>query len=1132
MQRVRRAATVAPLLVVALCLSSLPAAAIPMGATVALAASVPWPPSTIVVSEVQTGGSSASDEFVEIANQGAGPVDLVGLELVYSTSSGSTVTRKATWTTSTILASGQRILIVNGAGSFVGLGDGAYTGGFAATGGAVALRVVGGMVVDSVGWGDATNAFVEGTVAPAPPASSSLERRPGGPAGNASDTNDNAIDWFLSASPGPQNLGSPLVPSPGVTPSPTATASAEPTVTPTPEPTSTPTGSPESTPSPTTEPTASPTVAPTPPPTPTPEPTPSTVSIADARGQPDGAVVTIAGVLTTDLGALEAGHGAFVQDDSGGVAIYLDAAVVASLVAGTSVVVHGSVDDRFAQRTVRASEADIVATGTVPLPAPFTSSTGAAIEPVEGRRLLVTGDVTSGPDSLADGTAVTVDDGSGATRVIVTPGALAGRQLDVGSRIIAVGPLGQRDSSGTGVAGYRLFVTAVSDLVVEPPPTATPSAAPTPSQTPTPTPGPTGSPLPTPTASPTPAPSPTPATPSIAGVRGQAIGSTASVRGVVTAEVGRLGTAGLLAIADTSGGIIVKLPSGATPPARGRVVSVSGKLADPYGQIEIRPAASGITFEGTAALPAPIDVPAAGPNESTEGRVVRLTGVVVERPTKVDSGDIRVLIETASGTKVRIMADASSGLRPTSFVKGARYRMVGIAGQRATAKGALDGYRVWLRDRHDLTLLAAAPKPSPSAGQPGASNGPRPSVVSIATALRITDRDIAIDAVVTAGAKLLDSSGRRIVVQDATGAIEILIPKDTSAPSVGSRTRVAGRVGTAYGAPRLRAETLERRGSAAVPAPLRVNGPLTTAHTWRLVSIAGRVDDVSKLGERWRAEIVVGATKLVVVAQPGARIPSTALAEGRVADIVGIARPAYPSASDKRPSILPRSTADVRQRGVAPSSSPGTVSNTRTGAPTGPAARASDTVQADLVDLASLLGSVVRVGGLVVDLRSDGFMLDDGTAVGRVVLTGAASDWVGLVEPDDAINATGRVEEQVDGEPALVVDDPSALTLGSALDRLDATADPEPSPSPTLGSHADVRTAGFADPGALVPGAGAGLAGLLVVGLASVAMTVLRRRKGKRLLAERVTTRLARLTGSAGPDRGERATSLGVRRRD
>ncbi len=60
------------------------------------AAAVGWPPSTLVVSEVQTGGASASDEFVEVANQGGGPVDLAGLEVVYATATGSTVTRKAT----------------------------------------------------------------------------------------------------------------------------------------------------------------------------------------------------------------------------------------------------------------------------------------------------------------------------------------------------------------------------------------------------------------------------------------------------------------------------------------------------------------------------------------------------------------------------------------------------------------------------------------------------------------------------------------------------------------------------------------------------------------------------------------------------------------------------------------------------------------------------------------------------------------------------------------------------------------------------------------------------------------------------------------------------------------------------
>ncbi len=221
------------------------------------AAAVAWPPSTLVVSEAQTGGASASDEFVEIANQGAGAVDLAGLEVVYATSSGSTVTRKATWAASTMLEPGRRVLIANAAGSYASIADLTYTGGFAATGGALALRVVGGTAIDALGWGDATNAFVEGTAAVAPPAGSSLERAPGGAAGNGWDTNDNATDLFVQGTPSPQGLASAPVPGPGSTPGPTAV----PTVSPTPLPTVAPTPTASLPPSPVPSATATPTAA-------------------------------------------------------------------------------------------------------------------------------------------------------------------------------------------------------------------------------------------------------------------------------------------------------------------------------------------------------------------------------------------------------------------------------------------------------------------------------------------------------------------------------------------------------------------------------------------------------------------------------------------------------------------------------------------------------------------------------------------------------------------------------------------------------------------------------------------------------------------------------------------------------
>ena len=271
MQRARRAGLSA-LIVLVILIGALAPSRREGDANSRLLADVSWPPSTLVVSEVQTAGTSASDEFVEVANQGAAPVDLGGLELVYVTASGTTVTRKATWTSPTTLDPGRRTLVVNSAGVYLSIGDATYSGGLAATGGAMVLRAVGGTPLDAVGWGDAANSFVEGTPAPAPSAGSSLERLPGGASGNGTDTNSNATDFFVQGAPSPQNLAAPSVPGPSGTPTPSPT----PTATPSPIPTPTPGATPTPTPTPVPQPSATP--SPTPVPTPTPGPTNPTPS--------------------------------------------------------------------------------------------------------------------------------------------------------------------------------------------------------------------------------------------------------------------------------------------------------------------------------------------------------------------------------------------------------------------------------------------------------------------------------------------------------------------------------------------------------------------------------------------------------------------------------------------------------------------------------------------------------------------------------------------------------------------------------------------------------------------------------------------------------------------------------------
>ena len=729
----------------------------------------------------------------------------------------------------------------------------------------------------------------------------------------------------------------------------------------------------------------------------------------------------MSGILTTDLGELESNRMGFVQDGTGGIAIRLDAALVTTIPAGTAIEVSGTLGTYFSLRTLNATAATLVVAGPIALPSPLAITTGLAVENVEGARLRVTGTVTAAPSSLSDGLGVTIDDGSGPLRLVVAVEALGSFVVSTGDTVTATGPLGQRDSGGTGLAGYRLHVTQFGEFVVAAPPTPSPSATPGPTPSPTASPSPSGGPSPTPTPTSTPTPTPPTESMSIVSARSRPIGTSVTVSGVVTAEGGRLGTPPLIAVADGSAGIVVRVPDGVALPPRGARVEVSGPLADPYGQLEIRPKTGGLRAVGSAALPAPATVTTLG--EGTEGRLVVVAGIVEARPTKSSSGDITFYVRDAGGS-IRLVADGSSGLTVELIVVGGQYEIVGIAGQRASRKGALDGYRVWVRDAGDLRLLAA-PTPSPTSGpgatptpKPGASGQPPANVRSIADAIRTGDGEVMVEGLVTIAPNLLDSTGRRIVIEDRTAGVEILLPTDAAPPAIGSRIRVEGKMGRAYDAPRIRADRLTTLAVGARPLPLALVAEPTAAHEWRLVRVSGTVVEVRKLGDRWRADLSIGGDRVAINGLAGAGIPSTALAEGRRATIVGIVRRPYPGAADRRWSVAPRSAADIVLAGGAPGSTGGDA----TDPPAGPGAITARPgfpagTDVDIVDLAAHVGASVRVGGLVTELVSDGFLLDDGTAIGRVALAGEAAEYLPLIEPGDALNATGTIEADGEGFP-------------------------------------------------------------------------------------------------------------------
>lgn len=154
------------------------------------------------LNEIQTQGSLGPDEeYVELFNASECPAPLEEFVLVYR-SSQATFDHGVTWSgePGQVLAPWS-FFVVAGPG-FAGAADATFPNGLAlgANGGGLAVRK-GEDTVDQMGWGDATNDFVEVAPAPAPAENESIGRVPDG-----KDTNDNLADFVIqSPSPGLPN---------------------------------------------------------------------------------------------------------------------------------------------------------------------------------------------------------------------------------------------------------------------------------------------------------------------------------------------------------------------------------------------------------------------------------------------------------------------------------------------------------------------------------------------------------------------------------------------------------------------------------------------------------------------------------------------------------------------------------------------------------------------------------------------------------------------------------------------------------------------------------------------------------------------------------------------------------------
>jgi len=238
---------------------------------VASPSATPTPPPAIVISEFRTRGpNGASDEFIELYNNTAAPIDISGWKIKGSSNSGGIGVR-LTINAGTLLPPLKHFLVGNSGGysGSVAL-DQTYSSGLVNDGG-IALTLPNDTIVDQIGLSSGS-AFREGMhLAPLPSdANQSYERKPGGLSGSTQDTNDNFADFQLLTPSEPQNSESEVTPGPTPSPSPSPSPSPGSTATPTPTP------SPSPSPSPSPRPTVTPTPFPSPSPSPTPSPAPPT----------------------------------------------------------------------------------------------------------------------------------------------------------------------------------------------------------------------------------------------------------------------------------------------------------------------------------------------------------------------------------------------------------------------------------------------------------------------------------------------------------------------------------------------------------------------------------------------------------------------------------------------------------------------------------------------------------------------------------------------------------------------------------------------------------------------------------------------------------------------------------------
>jgi len=148
--------------------------------------------SSIIISEMSMGNTtSATEEFVEMYNNSDAVVNISGWSLYYRSATGTTYVKRASFSTTASIQPRKFYLASTNLPS-----DTSLISGMSQTGGVMELRDDKGIVVDRVGYGNAT--LSNGKPSVAVQAGESLYRQYDAPNFTMVNTNDNFLDFYIT----------------------------------------------------------------------------------------------------------------------------------------------------------------------------------------------------------------------------------------------------------------------------------------------------------------------------------------------------------------------------------------------------------------------------------------------------------------------------------------------------------------------------------------------------------------------------------------------------------------------------------------------------------------------------------------------------------------------------------------------------------------------------------------------------------------------------------------------------------------------------------------------------------------------------------------------------------------------